>query len=263
MRIIGLLSDFGIRDSYVAQMKAVILSKCPEVELLDISHEIGKFDVRMGAFVLASATSSFPKGSIYLAVVDPDVGSKRLPLIVESERSLYVGPDNGLLMLAAIKEGLRLVYRIDDQRYLKSTVSATFHGRDLFACVVGELANDIPPAKIGTPVTDYVRVGFSKPIIDMSSIVCEVLHVDDFGNVIINVDAPILREIGVELGKMLVMRMGRRQFRLLFVRSYSEIPEGMVGCLVGGHGFLELAMRRKNLSKVIRAIPGSKLTIKL
>ncbi len=157
MKIVGLLSDFGLRDSYVAEMKAVILSKCPEARLLDISHEIRKFDVHMGAFVLASAVPSFPKGAIFLAVVDPGVGSERLPLVVQSDRSLYVGPDNGLLMLAACREGLRCVYRIDNSRYLTNTVSATFHGRDVFAHVVGDLAIGISPSDIGPQSLELCR----------------------------------------------------------------------------------------------------------
>jgi len=93
-KIISLLSDFGLRDPYVAEMKAVILSKCPEAKIVDISHEIAKFDVHMGAFVLACAAPHFPKGTVHVAVVDPGVGTRRRSIIVETRLGYYVGPDN-------------------------------------------------------------------------------------------------------------------------------------------------------------------------
>jgi S-adenosylmethionine hydrolase len=261
MKIIGLLSDFGLRDSYVAEMKAVILSRCPDVRLIDISHEIPKFDVQMGAFVLASATSSFPKGSIFLAVVDPGVGSERMPLIVQSGRSLYVGPDNGLLMLAAFREELRSVYRIETGRYCARAISATFHGRDIFAPVVGDLANDIPVSDIGSPVSNFVEPEFCRPVAKDRSVDCQVLHVDDFGNIVTNVNISDLGEIGLTFGDTVILKRGRKRLKLRFVRIYDEIPEETVGCLLGSHGFLEIAMRMRNASRAIHVRPGSKLTI--
>jgi len=263
MKVIGLLSDFGLRDSYVAEMKAVILSIFPEARLLDISHQIRKFDVRMGAFVLASAARSFPDGSIYLAVVDPGVGSERRPLIVQSNRSLYVGPDNGLLMLSAAGEGLRSVYCIEDQKYLRGAVSATFHGRDVFARIVGDLASGVSPLQIGFEVKDYVKPEFHRPTISRDSIDCEVLHVDDFGNVVTNVDASSIEKTDLTLGGVLILTVGRKRLRLVFIRTYNEIPEGTLGCLIGSHGFLEIAMRMKDASKLIRVAPGSELKIRL
>ena len=235
---------------------------CPEARLLDISHEIRKFDVRMGAFVLASAARSFPEESIFLAVVDPGVGSERLPLIVESNRSIYVGPDNGLLMLASLREGVRGIYRIEEERHLASAASATFHGRDLFARAVGDLANGIPPRDIGLPVESCVKPEFTEPEITADTIRCEVLHVDDFGNVITNVDGSDLGRMSLARGSALILKAGPRRLRATFVHTYAEIPEAAVGCLIGSHGFLEIAKRMKSASKAIRAKPGLRLVIK-
>jgi len=262
MKIIGLLSDFGLRDSYVSEMKAVILSICPEATMVDISHEIRKFDVRMGAFVLASAARSFPKGSIFLAVVDPEVGSERASLIVESQRSLYVGPDNGLLMMSAFREGLRGVYKIDSRKYIKESVSATFHGRDIFARVAGELATGALPRNIGSQVSDYVAPGFRQPIIEKNSASGEVLHVDDFGNIVTNIDALHVEGIGLSAGRSATLMIGRKRLNAPFVRTYIEIPEGTVGCLIGSHGFFEIAMNRRNASRPVRAKSGSKVTVR-
>jgi len=262
MTIVGLLSDFGLRDSYVSEMKATVLSRCPDARLVDISHEIRKFDVRMGAFVLASAARSFPEGSIFLAIVDPMVGSERMPLVVQSKRSLYVGPDNGLLMLAAIREGLQAVYCIDEQKYLSSTVSATFHGRDLFAHVVGDLTDGVPSSNVGSLVTDFVRPNFGQPIADVGVMRCEVLHVDDFGNVVTNADFSSVKRSSLTSGKRLNLLVGRTRLRLMFVRTYDDIPEGTIGCLIGSHDFLEIAMKMRNASKMIGVRPGSKLKIR-
>ena len=122
MSIISLLSDFGHKDPYVAEMKAVILSINPQARIIDITHEIEKFNIRMGAYILASAAPYFPPNTIHVAVVDPGVGTKRRPIIAETNRSLYVGPDNGLLMLAAHKEHITNVYQIDNPKYMLSKV---------------------------------------------------------------------------------------------------------------------------------------------
>jgi S-adenosylmethionine hydrolase len=115
IKLVGILSDFGLRDSYVAQMKAVILSRSPSTTIVDISHEIERHDVDQGMFVLASVTPYFPSGTIYLAVVDPGVGGSRRSLLLETERSKFVGPDNGLLVLAAEKEGIVNAYSTENQ----------------------------------------------------------------------------------------------------------------------------------------------------
>jgi S-adenosylmethionine hydrolase len=262
MTIIGLLTDFGLVDSYVAEMKAVVLSICPEARLVDISHGIRKFDVRMGEFVLMSAAKSFPEGSIFLAVVDPGVGSERMPLIVQSKKSLYVGPDNGLLMLAAAREGLRVVYRIEYQRYVKSTASATFHGRDLFAHVVGDLANGVSPSDIGSEISDFVRPSLGQPIVGPDVVRCEVLHIDDFGNIITDIDSSNSGHFTFAVEERLRLLVGRRRFGISFVRTYDDLPGAAVGCLFGSHGFLEIAMKERSAAKAIGVRPGSKLTIR-
>ena len=133
MSLISLLTDFGLLDSFVGEMKGVILSICPDARIVDITHQVEKFDVRMGAFLLAGAASYFPAGTVHVAVVDPGVGSKRRPIVVETARAVYVGPDNGLLVPAAQREGIHHVYELTTRSFMREKVSATFHGRDVFA----------------------------------------------------------------------------------------------------------------------------------
>ena len=150
MSIISLLSDFGLKDAYVAEMKAIIITINPLVRLIDITHQIEKFSIRRAAYILASVTPYFPEKTIHLAVVDPGVGTKRRPIIVETKRGLYVGPDNGLLMLAAYKEDIINVYLIDNPKYMLSKVSKTFHGRDIFAPAAAYLDKRCDPFYVWT-----------------------------------------------------------------------------------------------------------------
>ena len=131
--IVTLMTDFGLKDPYVAEMKGVILDICPSAEIVDVSHEIEKFNTRMGAYVLASASPYFPKGTINVAVVDPRVGTERRGLCIETARGYFIGPDNGVLVLAARAQGIKHVRVIKNAKFLLPNVSHTFHGRDVFA----------------------------------------------------------------------------------------------------------------------------------
>ena len=200
MSIISLLSDFGQKDPYVAEMKAVILSINPQARIVDITHEVEKFNIRMGAFILASATPYFPPNTVHVAVVDPGVGTERRSIIVETKRGFYVGPDNGLLMLAAHKEGIVKVYHIDNPKYMLSRVSRTFHGRDIFAPAAAHLAAGTNPFEFGPAIEDYVFPEFVKSQAKRGEVVGEVLHIDGFGNIVSNISVEDLESAGFREG---------------------------------------------------------------
>jgi S-adenosylmethionine hydrolase len=133
--IITLMTDFGLRGPYVSEMKAVILGISPKATIVDITHEIEKFSTRMGAYVLASASSYFPIGTIHVAIIDPSVGTKRRPILIHTNKSYYIGPDNGSLVLAAKNQGKEHVYEISNRKLMLPRISNTFHGREFFcAC---------------------------------------------------------------------------------------------------------------------------------
>ena len=142
MSLITLLSDFGLTDPYVAEMKGVILTANPDQKIVDVSHGIERHNIAMGSFVLETALPYFPNGSIHVTVVDPGVGTERFPLVVLCERGILVGPDNGLLVRAAERLGFNAAYQIDSHRFEGEKVSSTFHGRDVFAKTAANLAND-------------------------------------------------------------------------------------------------------------------------
>src|SRR3989454_10899726 len=129
MRVVALLSDFGLRDGYVAQMKGTILDLCPSAVITDISHDVQRHNIPMGSFILETTAPYFPKDTIHVAVVDPGVGSARNAIVVECETAIFVGPDNGVMARASEKSGLESIYEIREQEFLRKPLSSTFHGR--------------------------------------------------------------------------------------------------------------------------------------
>jgi S-adenosylmethionine hydrolase len=242
-------------------MKAVILSICPQTHIVDVSHEIEKFNVHMGAFVLASASSYFPKGTIHVAVVDPAVGTKRRALLVETEYGFFVGPDNGLLMLAAQKQRIRHVYNITNKRFMLSHVSRTFHGRDIFAPAAAYLAKGCSPSDFGSAIKDYVIPKFAKPRLKKGEVSGEVLHIDDFGSIITNISKQDLEKAEVTEGSELNIKLGEKTASVRFFSAYGEAPFKTPLALIGSHDFLEIAINQGNASKRFKTKIGDTVII--
>jgi hypothetical protein len=259
--IITLLSDFGLKDPYVAEMKAVILSICPEARLVDISHEIEKFNIRMGAFVLASATPYFPKQTIHVAVVDPGVGTKRRPIIVETQSSFYVGPDNGVLMLAARKEGIRHVYHVTSPRFMRSDVSKTFHGRDVFAPSTAHLAKGRALSAAGPEIHDYVLPAFAKPHVGAAGLSGEILYIDDFGNLVSNISIEDLKQLDIGEGGAFVVEFKRRELAVRLCSAYGDVPVGSPLAIIGSSDFLEFSVNQGNAAEVFGVTIGERVLV--
>ena len=256
MSIISLLSDFGHKDPYVAEMKAVILSISPQARIVDVTHDVEKFSIRMGAYALASAAPYFPPNTVHVAVVDPGVGTERRPIIAETRRSLYVGPDNGLLMLAANKEKIVNVYTIDNPKYMLSNVSKTFHGRDIFAPAAAHLATGNKPSDFGPEIHDYVFPEFAKPSLKQGELVGEVLHIDDFGNIISNILAEDLERAGFREGDSLLVTLASKTLNMLFCSAYGQVPVGAPLALIGSSNFLEVAVNQRSASAIFNVKVG-------
>jgi len=254
--MITLTSDFGLKDSYVAEMKGVIMSINPKSTVIDITHEINKFDIKMGAFILASAINFFPKGSIHVAVIDPGVGTTRRCLLVETKKSFLIGPDNGVLSLAAQNQGIEHIYEIENSDYILSNISSTFHGRDIFASVAAHLDMGIEPKMIGPEIDKLKRPDFTKTVDINDSILGEVLHIDNFGNIITNI---ILKESS-EIEKV-KLRMSNKQFELVFARTYGQVKTQHPMALIGSHNFLEIAVNQGNAAEKFNIKIGDEVEV--
>jgi len=256
--IFTLTTDFGLKDPYVAEMKAVILSICPNAVVVDVTHEVEKFNVRNGAYMLASATPYFPQGSVHVAVVDPDVGAQRRPIIVKTAHSFFLGPDNGLLFLAAEAQGIKRIYEIASRRFMLPHVSSTFHGRDIFAPAAAHLANGVPAEEFGPEITEFAKPKFTKITRIKDSLVGEILHVDDFGNIITNIrakDIASLKEGTVQAELPFV------KLHLKLSKTYAEAKLQEPIALIGSHDFLEIALNQGNAAAKFNTKTGDKITL--
>lgn len=255
--LISLLTDFGLKDPFVGEMKAIILSICPSARIVDITHEVEKFNIRSGSFLLAGAVRYFPSGTVHLAVVDPGVGSKRRPIVVQSPRSLFVGPDNGLLIPAAQAEGETRVFELKNRKLTLEEVSTTFHGRDIFAPAAAHLACGFPVNEVGPEITDYVKPCLLEPKYAGDSAKCEIVYVDSFGNLITNLPSTRLAEMNLHVGTRLRLTVGNRKVNARLVRTYSDLKKGEVGVLEGSHGFVEIAAYERSVARFLRARSSS------
>jgi len=258
-QIITLTTDFGLHDSYVAEMKAVILSICANATIVDITHEIEKFNIRMGAYVLASASPYFPKGTIHVAVVDPGVGSKRQPILIQTKRSYFVGPDNGILTLAARKEGIRHIHKITNRKLMMPKISNTFHGRDIFAPAAAHLANGTLPAEFGPEIHEIATPKFAKIVKKGNMLVGAVLFIDDFGNIITNFGEKELELMNME--GILNIKLENTRLKLKFCKTYSEVKSQKPLAIIGSHNFLEISINQGNAAKILKATIGDNVTL--
>jgi S-adenosyl-L-methionine hydrolase (adenosine-forming) len=236
--VIALLSDFGSKDHYVGTMKAVILGICPDVTLVDITHEIAPHDVLDGALELAAAYRFFPAGTIFLAVVDPGVGSARRGIAAEVGDYRFISPDNGLLTAVIRDVPPRKIVELTERRYARPTVSRTFEGRDRFAPAAAWLAKGIQLPALGRNLAMLQRLDIPQPVITDESIRGAVLRVDRFGNLVTNIDRRAFEKFARDAAVQIAAG-GATVGRL--VATYADIQNGEVCALFGSTDHLELA----------------------
>jgi S-adenosylmethionine hydrolase len=261
MPVISLTTDFG--DLYPAAMKAVILGINPEVQIVDITHSIRQAGIREGAFALYSLVSYFPAKTVHVAVVDPGVGTSRRSLAVKAgeagREQFFVGPDNGLLIPAARSLGKMEVYEITNRALmLKSGISATFHGRDIFAPVGANLSKGMLIEGVGQKVSDFVDLDFGYFGVDGPFLMGKVVFADSFGNVITNIPEDAILQFCTFGSKVEVN--GRN---VPFVRTYGFVGQNEPLALIGSHGFLEIAVNRGNAALQFGLEGGDPVAIKI
>ena len=258
-KIITLTTDFGLKDPYAAEMKAVILSISSDAKIVDITHEIEKFSIRMGAYMLAAACPYFPKGTIHVAVIDPGVGTKRKAILIQTKNGCFIGPDNGVLALAAKGQGIRHIYRIENSRFMLPRISNTFHGRDIFAPAAAYLANGIPPSGFGREIHKAVMPKFAKIIKRKNALTGEVIHTDGFGNIITNLREEDLEIMGMK--KTVNLKLKDTRLKLKLCKAYSEVKAQQPLAIIGSHNFLEISINQGNAAENFQTRVGDKVTL--
>jgi S-adenosyl-L-methionine hydrolase (adenosine-forming) len=231
--LITFLSDYGLEDEFAGVCHAVIAGICPQARVIDLTHGIPRHDVRAGALVLGSAMPSIPVG-VHLAVVDPDVGAERRAVAIRTaDDRVLVGPDNGLLSLAAHVSG-GVVEAVDIARsaFRLEPVSATFHGRDIFAPVAAQLAAGAALADAGDPVDPaaLVVLDLPRPRVQNGALVARVVYIDRFGNVALGVEHEDLADSGLKLGRQVALELGSGAVHhAQFARTFADVePDALL-----------------------------------
>ena len=257
--VVGLLSDFGTRDHYVGAMKGVILGICPDVTLVDISHDVPTHDVVTAGLELAASYKYFPTGSIFLVVVDPGVGSARRGLAADTVDYRFVAPDNGVLTAVFQEAAPKVVVELTERRYARPTVSKTFEGRDRFAPAAAWLARGIQLSALGRPVSDYVMIDMPVPDVRAESITGQVIRVDRYGNLVTNIDRKSFERLAqagtiqIQVGTHVVGRL---------VTTYADIGQGEVCVLFGSSDHLEVAANAARAVERLALDRGARVVVR-
>jgi len=244
VRTVYFLSDFGVRDVYAGVVRAVLRQRAPGAGVVDLAHDLPPGDLRHAAFQLYAAVPYLEPGGVVLAVVDPGVGTARRALAVRAERLLYVLPDNGLISLAAQRDPPQRVWRLEPERWAAGLVSATFHGRDVFAPAAAHLAAGRPPAALGPEVDAGGLAQLEVDVVPGSE--GEVLTFDRFGNAITNLEPEALPEAVLVSGH-----------RLPVGRTFADVPPGEALAYRGSSGLLEIAVNRGSARGALGLVEGA------
>jgi len=257
--VIALLTDFGLRDPYAGAMKGAILSVCPGATLVDITHEVPAHDVAAGALALDAAYRHFPPGTIFVAVVDPGVGSERRPIAMAAGPWRFVGPDNGLFTFVLEVHPAARVHLLANPRLFREPLSPVFHGRDLFGPAAARLARGLPLEEVGPPVADPVRIPQPPKTRTDAGWDGVVLHADRFGNLTTNLlESDLVALTGALEG--LEVCLGEEVLPL--VRSYSDVAAGRACALVGSSGRLEIAVRCGRADALPGVAEGARVVVR-
>ncbi len=259
--VIALVTDFGEDDFFTASMKGVILKINPSVRILDITHRIPSFDVTAAGFILSASFKYFPAQTIFVAVVDPGVGSQRRILLARTEEYYFIGPDNGVLSFVLEEEEVKELREIVEKKYLLPDSSATFEGRDKMAPVAAWISHEVPCSEFGPAVESYEKIKTMKPRMKGNAIVGNVLYEDKFGNLITNIPASLLEEFGENVGTTNLSLSIKGRKISSYVRSYSQVKRGELLFLVGSVGMLEIAAREESASVKLNAGAGDEVSL--
>jgi S-adenosylmethionine hydrolase len=254
--IITLTTDFGLSDPFVGIMKGVILGIAPEAKVVDITHEIGSYDILEAAFIIESSYRYFPAGSIHVIVVDPGVGSARRPMAAAAKDHFFVAPDNGVLsyvLSGDVAEPDSSAYWIKNQNLFLDSISRTFHGRDIFAPVSAHLALGTPIESVGPRIVDFVKKALPKPRPQGNKLVGTALRIDKFGNIITNLKRS-------HLGKDFVIRVAGLSITRLCA-NFSEAEPGEFFALEGSTGYIELALNQGSAADRLSVGRGAEIEV--
>lgn len=258
MKTVALLTDFGLSDNFVGVIKGVILKINPKLSLVDISHQVSPHDIVQAAFLLRNSYKYFPQGTIFLAVVDPGVGSKQHPIIIRSKNYFFVGPNNGCLSLAAEEDGIRKIVAIENKRYFLKPISHTFHGRDIFAPAAGHLSCQRRLNSFGETLSVIKHLDIAKPKASKGILKGEVVYIDRFGNLVTNIGEALFRR--TTRNKRFKIKIKDIEIGSV-VSSYQAVQEGKPLAIFGSFGLLEISLNKASAKRLLGVAKGDSVKI--
>jgi S-adenosyl-L-methionine hydrolase (adenosine-forming) len=260
---IAILTDFGNGDHYVGVMKGVIASIAPGAPVIDLTHGVPPQSVTAGALMLKQSWRFFPPRTIFVAVVDPGVGTTRLPVAIETRSGArFVGPDNGVLWPAVEEAKPRTAVELREPRYRLAHVGATFHGRDIFAPAAAHLWRGVKLGAMGPRLRDgLIRLEIRAPHAGMRELSGEVIYVDTFGNLVTNIGHDALRRFAARFrSNPLSVRISAGA-PMEIHHAYGDVRKGVPLAIFGSFELLEIAVRDGNAAQRFGAAPGAVVTV--
>lgn len=264
--VISFLSDYGLEDDFVGVCHGVIATICPQARVIDLTHGVPRHDVRAGALILRGALAYLPLG-VHLAVVDPDVGAQRRAVAMRcADDRMLVGPDNGLLSLAAeCAGGVVEAVEIEHSPFRLEPVSATFHGRDIFAPVAARLADGAVLAEAGEPCDpdQLVRLELPRPHAEDGALVAHAVYIDRFGNVQLDIGHADLASSGLKLGRGAELEIGSGEtHRAQFVRTFADVGPDQLLIYEDAHRTLAIAVSQGDAAQRLGLAVDDELRIR-
>jgi S-adenosylmethionine hydrolase len=252
-----LMTDFGLRDDAVGLLRGAVLAAAPDAQVLDLTHEVPRYEVDDGARLLAEAPGVYPPGTVFVVVVDPGVGTTRRPIAARlANGTMLVGPDNGVLSVALERHGPAEVRVVDDRGLMRGDVSTTFHGRDVFAPVGGHLAAGVPFESVGPVIEDWVRLSMPRAQKGTDSAAGLVVSIDEpFGNVWTNIPGGMLADLAIRVGDQVEVLLHGERLKLTFVDTFGDVPVGQPLLYVNSRGDAALALNMGDFARTHQVKP--------
>ncbi len=258
------MTDFGTANDAVALCKAVMLGIAPDVRIMDITHQVTPFSIEEAARNLESVSEYYPAGTVFVAVIDPGVGTSRKAVIVKSKKGQYfVLPDNGLITLVIDRDGLEHAYEITNTNWMiQGPVSSTFHGRDIFSPAGAHLAMGWDYTMAGPEVPQLVRLTTKTATVTDKGVQGDVIGLDDpFGSLITNISADTMKTLGYTFGDKVTFQLDKKSLTLPFVKTFMNVPVGDSLLYIDSRGRLGVAVNQGNYSKKFNITPPGEIFV--
>lgn len=254
--IVTLLTDFGTEDGYVGAIKGILLRHQPDLQIVDITHNIEAYNIRQAAFAIVNYAYYYPKGTIHIVVVDPGVGSKRKGLIIKAASQYFIGPDNGVFSFLFQEENFK-AFEIDESM-VSSTISPTFHGRDVFAPAALKLCEGYTPDQFCHPASNISAFYDSYTKISDREFTLKVIHIDHFGNLVLNFKMTDWEAIGSPQD---IKTQIKHCFIYGIKQTFSEVEEGQILVIWDSSGFLQISQFMGDASRLLHMSVGDEVRL--